>query len=62
MPEYRIYTILEGGRIAGPSDNVDCADDDEAVNKAIQLANGSEQEVWNNARLIARIPKSPPKA
>jgi hypothetical protein len=29
MPEYRIYTI-DGGKIAGPSTELECASDDEA--------------------------------
>ena len=41
---------------------VECVDDNEAVDKAMQLANGLDLEIWDHKRRVARIPSSPPKA
>jgi hypothetical protein len=40
---------------------VECVDDNEAVDKATQLANGLDLEIWDPRRMVARLPRSPPK-
>jgi hypothetical protein len=36
---------------------VECADEQEAIGKALQAANGKAVELWDGARLIARFPE-----
>jgi hypothetical protein len=46
MPiSYRIYTIGRGGHFLGGPEVVECADDEEAVEKAMQLAGGLDVEI-----------------
>jgi hypothetical protein len=39
---------------------VECADDKEAVEKAVELAAGFDVEIWDHKRFVARLPGSPP--
>jgi hypothetical protein len=57
MPYYRIYRLGEGDHIAAPPDIVDCADDQEAIGKASQAANGKAVELWEGPRFIVRFPR-----
>ena len=60
MPiSYRIYTIGRGGDFLGGPDVVECADDKEAVEKAMQLAGGLDVEIWDHKRLVAPLPDIP---
>ena len=53
MPiSYRIYTIGRGGHFLGSPDVVECADDKEAVEKAMQLAGDLDVEIWDHKRSI----------
>ena len=45
MPYYRVYFVIE------------CADEQEAIGKAAQAANGKVVELWDGKRLIVRFPK-----
>jgi hypothetical protein len=56
MRAYRIYVVTKEGRIAGPPQVIECADDQEAMGKAVQHTNGKAVELWNGARLVARFP------
>ena len=56
MPYYRIYRTTPDGHIVGPPVIVDCADDQEAIGKASQVADGRTVELWQGARLILRLP------
>jgi hypothetical protein len=56
MPHYRVYFITDDGHIAGPP-HVECADEQEAIGKAAQAANGKIVELWSGPRLIVRFPK-----
>jgi hypothetical protein len=40
MPEYRLYTLIAGNRIAGPPRLIDCDNDQAAIKEAKQLING----------------------
>lgn len=54
MPEYRTCTI-DGGKIAGPSTELKCASDDEAIEQAKTLLNGLDIEVWSGSRVVIRL-------
>jgi hypothetical protein len=56
MPIYRIYHLADGSHIATPPDVIDCADEQEAIGKAAQAANGKAVELWEGARFIVRFP------
>jgi len=57
---YRIHVV---GRDGHPlrTEVVECADDKEALDKAIQIANGHDVEIWDHKRFVARIPGNLPK-
>jgi hypothetical protein len=59
---YRIFTIGTDGKFNGPSKNMECEDDDEAVGKAMQAVDGHDLELWDLMRLVARLPGKAPKA
>ena len=59
MPDYRIFLLQEDGGIAKPSVFVTCTNDQEAVDKAQQIANGLDVEIWEGSRNIVR--GNPPK-
>ena len=61
MPiSYRIYTIGRGGHFLGGPEVVECADDKEAVEKAMQLARGFDVEIWDRKHLVTPLPGFPP--
>jgi len=61
MPAYRVYTIRDDGNFSNASEFIECADDKEAIEKAMQTMNGYALEIWDHGRLIARLPGRPPK-
>jgi hypothetical protein len=56
MPAYRVYVLTTDGHIAGPAQVIECADDQEAIGKAVPLTNGKSVELWQGARFIVRFP------
>ncbi len=62
MSTYRIFTVGHDRHFSGMPKVVECVDDQGAVGKAMQLANGLDLEIWDNKRMVARLPSSPPKA
>jgi hypothetical protein len=56
MPHYRVYTTTTDGHVTAPATVVECTDDQEAIGKAANLANGKSVELWEGARLIVRFP------
>jgi hypothetical protein len=56
MPLYRIYQLDDGGHISTPPKIVECADDQDAISKTAQVANGKTVELWEAARFIVRFP------
>ena len=40
----------------GVPDVLECADDEEAVEKAMQSAGGLDVEIWDHKRLVAPLP------
>jgi hypothetical protein len=59
MRAYRIYAVGDDGNFSNAPDFVRCADDKEAVDKAMQGINGRALEVWDHDRLVAQLPRSP---
>jgi hypothetical protein len=55
MPEYRIYTMTDANKIAGPSQDVICENDQEAVHRTKQWLNGHDLEVRQGARVVIRL-------
>ena len=51
MPHYRAYVLDEHGRLGGVV-NLDCPDDASATQRAGQLADGHEVQLW---RLVAEL-------
>jgi hypothetical protein len=58
MPDYRVFTILKTGFISGPSVFVTCNDDDAMIEKARQMLEGADVEVWDGPRRVIQL-KSP---
>jgi hypothetical protein len=55
MPYYRVYTLTDDGHILGPPHVFDCPNDEDATQKAVQLINGRDVELWEGARFVTRI-------
>jgi hypothetical protein len=60
MPEYRAYTVGPDGHFIGYEPLV-CQDDAEAIEKTKCLVNGYDVEVWQQARMVAKLVASNPK-
>ena len=54
MPQYRIYTFREDGHFSTVQ-RIECADETQAVQKARQLVEGEDGELWRGEHLIARF-------
>ena len=54
MPEYRVYVIGSDGHFRS-SLELECADDDEAMEQAKMLVDGHDVELWQRARKVARF-------
>ena len=54
MRQYRIYTVGTHGQFSGVQ-VIKCANDQEAFQKAQQLAAGQDVELWEGARCIGRL-------
>jgi hypothetical protein len=58
MQEYRVYVIGSDGHFYN-SLPLECADDDMAMERARQLVNGRDVELWQRDRKIARFDHKP---
>lgn len=56
MPDYRAYIIGTDGHFVKVID-LDCRDDDAAIESAKQFVNGSDVELWQRDRRIAQLTK-----
>jgi hypothetical protein len=54
MPLYRTYIIGRADHFWGAED-IDCADDQEAIQKVQRTMDGRDVEVWERGRLIVRL-------
>jgi hypothetical protein len=57
MPAYRIYTVGNDGYCSSAPAFVESADDKAAVEKAMQGKNRQALEIWDDIRLVARLPR-----
>jgi hypothetical protein len=55
MSAYRIY-IVSYGPNKEPPHVIECADDQEALGKAVQYVNVNAVELWQGPRLVVRFP------
>jgi len=55
MPEYRIYTIGDDGRVWSAED-IEYRNDQDAIQKAHRIIRRNDVELWRQGRLIARLP------
>jgi hypothetical protein len=58
MPKYSIFFRDPTHYITPPAKIIECADDQEAIQKAKQFIDGRDIELWEKARLIARFPRT----
>jgi hypothetical protein len=58
MAEYRVYLIDSDDRFYDVVPLI-CADDNEAMEKAKQLADGHDVELWQRDRKVARFDHKP---
>jgi hypothetical protein len=56
VPGYRVYALGEDGHIKGRTE-IDCPDDDAALERAKNLVDGHAVELWEGSRCIALIDK-----
>lgn len=61
MAHYRVYFIGSDGHITA-GQFIEGANDREATEKARQLVDGQDVELWQRARLIGRFPHDRPWA
>jgi hypothetical protein len=54
MPDYRAYFVRADGHFAGVNE-IYCANDQEALERARQIADRSDIELWARGRFIAKI-------
>ena len=54
MPAFRLYTIGSNGRLMNRED-IECADDQEAIQKAQQAVVGDDIELSERYRFISRL-------
>jgi hypothetical protein len=56
MPQYRIFTVDFSGHRIGAKD-VECVDDQEAVQQALRTIVIDDVEVWQSERFVALLPR-----
>ena len=58
MPEYKMYHLDGGGRIAGAPQEFVADDDDAALAEARRRQKGMAAELWQGRRLLKRLPQA----
>jgi hypothetical protein len=58
MPAYRVFSFGHNGRFLSVQ-HMECADDQDAVQKARQGTDGYDAEVWGKGRCVVRMPSTP---
>jgi hypothetical protein len=56
MNEYRVYRIDKDGHIFAPPHGFSSASDAAAIETASQMIDGHDIELWQQSRLVARLP------
>ena len=57
--KYRVYMVGRDGRFLGPAKELECADDEEIVAKAMRMGSSLDLEIWDDTRLVVRLPGMP---
>lgn len=60
MPLYRFYRVNKDGHISSPPEPLDCPDDGAAIAEAKSRNAAQEIEIWDLARIVARVEASTP--
>ncbi len=55
MPKYRVYFVDRTKHFSRPPEIVECDDDQEAIQKAKQLLDGLDVELWDGPRMVVRF-------
>jgi hypothetical protein len=55
MPDYHIFRVNKSGRIVAPPEFVTCQSDEEIILIAKSMVNGLDLEIWDRARVVAKI-------
>jgi hypothetical protein len=58
MPKYSVFFCDPTHYITQTPQIIECAGDQEAIQKAKQFIDGRDIELWEKARLIARFPRT----
>jgi hypothetical protein len=58
MPEYRVFFLESDTYIKQPPQIIECADDQEAIEKAKQLIDGRDVELWEKSRRVVRFART----
>lgn len=58
MPEYRIFFLDPDSHVTQPPQIVECADDQEAIEKAKQFIDGRDIELWQKNRCVVRYSRT----
>ena len=61
VPQYRIYYIALDGHFSSV-ENIECADDQAAIQTARQAVNGQSVELWQSDRFLVRLPHGEPQS
>jgi hypothetical protein len=63
MPIYRAYPVSKDHHVAAaPSVAINCENEQDGIQKAQQLVDGYDIELWDGPRFIARLKPSPQSA
>ena len=57
--KYRVYMVGRDGRFLGPAKELECTDDEAIVAKAMRMGSGVDLEIWDDTRLVVRLPGMP---
>ena len=56
MPSYRAYPVSKNHQVAaGPSVAITCENEQDGIQKAQQLVDGCDLELWDGPRFIIRL-------
>ena len=60
MPHYRLYPLDQGGHVCDPPNIIEADSDADAIAQAMQLVNGHDLEIWDQARRVGFIERRDP--
>lgn len=55
MLAYRVYVVDRDGHVKDVPRVIECKDDEEAILRAKQLLDGHPIEIWEGARVVAKL-------